>query len=288
MRLRVDNRLYNSGGHDLLNLSFEQCAFRGGGAAADDSCTTNAAHFADGVVLRASNSLCVRFNGGVFGGQVRAMIRAYGGTFSLMGCSFHCQPIFAAGQLIVEPPDRGITAGAEEDIERGNGVDIFLALPPRERNTQVTTGVDTFGIVTAGFTAIQCDSQSYQFLNTHKRINEAGNPYNVTLTNVHHAIVLASLELIPEALRQPPSIAWIGPGLRYTRLTLNGCHFSNGGLRVFLGPGLPQPSVFSMGTRDAENQRWIFGSSSGVFDPYVRSVVRMLDDLPPSSPTSMP
>lgn len=278
VKLRIDNLQHDSGGHDLLNLSFEQCCFTAGGADYDSSLKPYAARDADGVVLRAAQSLCVRFTGGIFGGPVRAMIRAYGGSFSLQGCVFHCQPTFAAGQVVFDPPERG-TLLPDTDFERGSGADVFLAQPPNELNSDTDPHLlNTFGITTAGFSATQCESQSYQFLKTHKRLNEnAGNPFNTTLTNVQHSTVLADPTRLPAALRQPPSIEWLGPGRFQSRLTLNGCQFSGGGVRVLLGPSLPFKSVLSMGSRNAVGGVWFYSMNSAAFDLTARAVVRVLE-----------
>lgn len=298
-RLKIDNLQRDSGGRDLLNLSFEQCHFFGGGADYNTSFSPDAALDADGVVLRASNSLCVRFNGGTFNGPVRAMIRAYGGSFSLAGCSFHCQPVYSLGQIVLDPPERGSQL-PDTDIERGSGVDVFLAHPPFEINSDTDPHLlSGFGIPTAGFTATQCDSQSYQFLKTHKRLNvNAGNPGNTALINLQHSVVLDHPERIAASLRLPPSIEWLGPGLFQSRLTLNGCQLSNSGVRVLLGPGLPPNSVLSMGTRNAGGGTWIYSLSAAAFDLTARAVVKMLESIAvdssftfsdgPSPPVSSP
>lgn len=285
--LNIDNLQRDSGGHDLLALTFEQCSFTAGGADRSSSLTAHPslAYLSDGVVLRTSNAFCVRFTGSVFGGAVRTMIRAYGGTFSLEGCVFHCQPVFILGVPLIEPSDRG-TLMVESDIERGNGVDVFLMRPPAEVNlSQIplngTADSATYYISTGGFSASQCESQSYQFLKTHRSENVAGDPYNTTLNNVHHATVLneGDVEHLGRLSPNPPAIEWMGPAIKGSKLVLMGCHFSGDPARVLVGPNVLTNSVVSMGTRNSDGRSYVYVATQPALAANLDRVVRDIESV---------
>ncbi|MBI5515848.1 MAG: hypothetical protein HY909_18845 [Deltaproteobacteria bacterium] len=244
-----------SGGHDLFGLRFEGCNFVAGGSAFGAGASpSQRARLADGVVFRANQSFGVEFDSCAFGGPARAMIRAFGGSFLLTSCVFHTLRVFN-GAL----PE-------SDDEPLGNGADVFLEwfIPERLPGAAFPTRQ-----AAGGFTATNCESQSWRFLLTPTYEDGTGNNYNTVLTNLHHAPVASGTGEEATVTRYPPAIVWDGPARRNAKLLLEGCLLEAGaGLggrtldsdaRVLLGPDLPIGSVVSVGTRTSAGPRRLFG-----------------------------
>jgi hypothetical protein len=242
-----------SGGHDLFALRFEACNFVAGGSAFGAGASpSQRARLADGVVFRANQSFGVEFDSCAFGGPARAMLRAFGGSFLLTSCVFHTLRVFDG------------TLPESDDDPLGNGTDVFLEWFIPERLPGAALPTRQAG---GGFTATNCESQSWRFLLTPTYDNGTGNNYNTVLTNLHHAPVPGGGEEAT-VTRYPAAILWDGPARRNAKLLLEGCLLEAGAVlggrtlesdaRVLLGPDLPIGSVVSLGTRTSAGPRRLF------------------------------
>ncbi len=159
----------------------------------------------------------------IFDGDAAAMILAYSGTFALEACLF--RNTRDPGTLhSVRPLDSELVRARRDNIPQG--VDVFLAMPPRETSARGSGTAQAIHRPMASFTAIHCDSTSYQFLATCRQRQPGPSGGSVP----QRPSVLIGLRPTPPPVsrtadqeyyraRRPPSIVWGANG----RLVLISC-----------------------------------------------------------------
>ncbi len=155
----------------------------------------------DAVIFRAGNALGMLFTACFFGGRARSFIACGAGTFGLVACVFH----------------NTNPAGCDVRIEAPGG------FPP------------------AAFTAVQCESQSWQFLATYTSTPTTLAVWPTVLVGLRHANVNAVDLTVP-------SVQWDAAGLGGA-LVLVGCRFYGD---VHIGPNAT--AVLDLGTNFIPNQ----------------------------------
>ncbi len=176
------------------------------------------------IELRAGETAPVSLVDCLFDGDAAAMILAYSGTFALEACLF--RNTRDPGTIhSVRPLDSELVRARRDNLPQG--VDVFLGMPPRETSTTASgMVVQAIHRPMASFTAIHCDSTSYQFLATCKE--RQPGPSNGSVPQ--RPSILIGLRHTPPQVsriadqeyyraRRPPSIVWGANG----RLVLISC-----------------------------------------------------------------
>ena len=180
------------GGDDVSGLVFDTCYF--------DLDTPPPAGYGlspapRGVVLNAANAFGIQFRSCIFGNFASSLIWCSAGTFDVVACVFQ----------------NTNTAGC----------DVYLADP----FANFPTGS---GVPPGAFTASQCESQSYSFLQTYNTVPNTASMWNTTLVNCRHVSSGPTDYLGPSylATQVPPSIAWNSAGSA-SSLVLVGCYLGS-------------------------------------------------------------
>ena len=247
-----------NGGHDLSGLRFENCTFESNigipGALAENSdrmrgdivtraqvmvrdmereAASGQAQDVTGVVFHANNTLPLTLDGCFFVGGMAACVAAFGGTLVIRGGG-------AQNHAIARP--RVATAASSMTLQefegpRG-GVDIFIGDPilREDRSRMDVRGRTAEAGSPTGVTVIQFESQSDQFLDTFSHQSASANRVAFFPTVLQG---VSQRSTSPNTIA-PPSITWLGPGIRASdgealtsrasALTLVGCVF--GGRRT--------------------------------------------------------